>query len=324
MFSVVIPVRDKPHTIERTLDSLFAQSFTDFEAFLVGDPADRSLAMAARRSDPRLRIIHQVNCGPGSARNAGLAASRCDWIAFLDADDIWLPNHLAELDAIRASYPDAGLIGTSYIVSDRNGRFQPPANDRVTIARTDFFRSVGNGLNFLFTSSAAVRREVVDSLGGFANTNFGEDTEFWVRIAFALPVATSTRATAVYVRGTGGITDSGRDRWSIAPLASARDLSPAVGLAIDRYPSIESARVRRSVDLFIRRYFDWCLKTSISRGDVRTIRELRRIYWGRPTARHRLLLATAMLPDRPARALYSIGLRVKHLARQARILPSGP
>ncbi len=114
MFSIVIPVRDKPHTIARTLDSLFAQAFADFEAVLVGDPADESLAIAARSGDPRLRIVHQANCGQGAARNAGIEASRGDWIAFLDADDFWLPDHLSELHAIRSAFPEAGLIGTAF------------------------------------------------------------------------------------------------------------------------------------------------------------------------------------------------------------------
>jgi glycosyltransferase involved in cell wall biosynthesis len=318
MFSIVIPVRDKPHTIERTLDSLFAQSFADFEVVLVGDPADQSMAMAERSGDARIRVAHQVNCGQGPARNAGIQASRGDWIAFLDADDIWLPDHLAELDAIRSVHPEAGLIGTRFLISDERGRFRMPTNRRGTISRVDYFKAVGDGTNVLFTSSAAIPRVVVDRLGGFGGTHFGEDTEFWVRIALALPVATSTRATVVYVRGTGGITDTGRNRWAIAPLASARDISPAVRLAIDSYASIESTKLRRSLDRFIRRYFDWCLRASIAQGDLRTIRRLRQLYWGRPMAMHVLLLAIGMLPSRPARALYAIGFRIKALARRAR------
>ncbi|MEA3003983.1 MAG: hypothetical protein QOH81_2771 [Sphingomonadales bacterium] len=317
MFSIVIPVRDKPHFIARTLASVLAQTYPGFEIVLVGDPADESLAIASRTCDARLRIVHQANIGQGAARNAGIEASRGDWIAFLDADDLWFPDHLAVLDAVRTAHPDAGLIGTRFIDSDAQGRFDLPANPQGTIARVDYFDAVGRGGNILYTSSAAIPRLVFDRLGGFGNTHFGEDTEFWARIALDYPVAASTRATVVYIHGTGGIIDSGRDRWARASLASVRDISPAVALAVDSYASIESIRQRRSRDRFIRRYVDWCLRTSIAQRDLRTIRRLRHIYWGMPTPTHVLLLAIAMLPDRLAHALYTLGFRLKAAARRA-------
>ena len=106
MFSIVIPVHAKPHTILRTVESVLAQSFDSFELILVGDPGDESLAMAVRVPDRRMRIVHHANTGPGPARNAGIEAGVHDWIAFLDADDLWLPDHLAELDAVRGLHPE--------------------------------------------------------------------------------------------------------------------------------------------------------------------------------------------------------------------------
>jgi glycosyltransferase involved in cell wall biosynthesis len=318
MFSIVMPLRDKAHTIARTLDSVFDQSFADFEIVLVGDPGDESLAIAARTGDARMRIVHQPNIGQGAARNAGIEASRCDWIAFLDGDDLWLPDHLAELDAVRRAHPEAGLIGTRFVDSDASGDFELPADKAGMIGRIDYFGAVGGGGNVLHTSSAAIRRAVRDSIGGFRNTRFGEDSEYWARIAFAFPVAVSSRVTVVYLHGTGGITDTGRDRWAVAELASARDISPAAALAIDRHASIESAELRRSVGRYIRRYQDWCLRTSIALGDFRTVRRLRHIYWGRPTAPHVLLLAIGTLPNRAAGAIFMLGFRLKALWRRAR------
>jgi glycosyltransferase involved in cell wall biosynthesis len=317
MFSVVMPVRDKPHTIARTLESALAQSFADFELILVGDPADAGLGAAADHPDPRIRIVHHPVSGQGAARNAGIAAGRADWIAFLDADDLWLPDHLAELDSVRRAHPGAGLIGTNFIDSDWDAPLALPADRGSGIASIDYFDSIGTGANILFTSSAAIPRGTCDRLGGFGNTRFGEDTEYWARIAFAFPVAVSRRITSVYVHGTGGITDSGRARWA-GELTCARDISPAIALAIDRHPSIDSPALRRGVESYIRRYQDWCLRTSIAVGDIATVRRLRRIYWGRPSAGHIVLLAIGALPAPLARAAYGLGFRLKALLRRAR------
>jgi glycosyltransferase involved in cell wall biosynthesis len=311
MFSIVVPVRDKPHTIRRTLAGALAQSFADFELILVGDPGDESLAAAAQIADARIRLVHQPNIGQGPARNAGIEVSRSDWIAFLDADDLWLPDHLAELDAVRRAHPDAGLIGTCFVHSDDSGRFVLPEDRPGHIAVIDYFDAVGRGGAVLHTSSAAIPRIVHHRLGGFENTHFGEDSKYWARIAFSFPVAVSCRVTAVYLHGTGGITDTGHDRWSTSELASARDISPAVAFAIDRHGSIRSARQRRSVARYIRRYQDWCLRRSIALRDIGTVRRLRRIYWGRPSAIHALLLTIGMLPAPAASALFALGLRMK-------------
>ncbi len=313
-FSIVIPVHDKPHTIRRTLDSVLAQTFGDFELILVGEPGDSSLAIASATADPRMRIVHLANVGPGPTRNAGIEASRSDWIAFLDADDLWLPGHLAELDRIRRARPDAGLIATGFVHSDPDGRFTLPPDRAGSISEIDYFAAVGRGENAVHTSSAAIPRASFERFGGFRNTPLGEDHEYWARIAFERPVAVSSRVTVVYLHGTGGLTESGRGRWAKSELRSARDISPAVALAIDRHGSLPPER-RRGVALYIRRYQDWCLRTSIALRDVATIRRLRRIYWGRPSAAHVVLMGIALLPDGVAIRLYGFGLGLKAIRR---------
>ena len=120
MFSIVMPVWNKEEYVAATLTAALAQSFADFELIVVDDgSADRSMAIVRGFDDPRIRILVQANAGPGRARNAGIAAARHDWIAFLDADDLWLPDHLDELDRIRSRHPEAGLIGTAFAIGGR-------------------------------------------------------------------------------------------------------------------------------------------------------------------------------------------------------------
>jgi glycosyltransferase involved in cell wall biosynthesis len=311
MFSVVIPVHAKPHTIMRTMGSALAQAYGEFELILVGDPDDESLAAAARVPDRRIRILHHTNIGPGPARNAGIEASAHDWIAFLDADDLWLPGHLVELDRIRRLHPEAGLIGTSYLGTDAAGSFMEPGDHDGVIAPICYFEEVGRGRNVLCASTAAIRRKAYDRLGGFGNSRLGEDSEYWARIAFAFPVVVSTRVTAVYVHGTGGISDTSGDRWAAAELTSASDLCPSIALVIERYPQLESSELRGSIRRFIRSHFDWCLRSSASIRDFRTVRKIGRIYWGRPTLKHAALIAVAHLPEPLAKAACRLGLGLR-------------
>ena len=322
MFSIVMAVRDKPHTIQRTLQSVIAQDYHDWELILVGDPEDESMRISRRIADPRLRLLHQPNLRQGPARNAGLAASSHDWIAFLDADDVWLPNHLAELNVVRRQHPEAGLIGTHFVEADLSTPFRHPRQGASAIETIDYFGEVGGGRRSLCTSSAAISRTAWQQVGGFGDTHFGEDRMLWAAVALAFPVAVSRRTTVVYLRGTGGITDTGRDRWSRSPLERIGDLSPSVALVVDRLPDIESPALRRSIDSYIRRYCEMALRASVIRGDVAAVRRLRRIYWGRPPLLHRVLFAVALLPDRLAAALYAIGPMLRSV-RRSRPLRSG-
>src|SRR5919112_584138 len=109
MFTIVTPVFNKREMLREAVLSAVGQSYREFELILIDDGStDGSLESVADIDDPRLRILRQANGGASAARNAGLAAARHPWVAFLDADDWWLPGHLAELDRIRSHHPDAG------------------------------------------------------------------------------------------------------------------------------------------------------------------------------------------------------------------------
>src|SRR5712691_2909381 len=113
--SVVIPLYNKAAYIERTLDSIRRQTWTDFEVVVVNDGStDGSGAMAANFGDPRFRVVTQRNAGEGAARNRGIAESQADLIAFLDADDCWETSFLEAIAGLSARYPDAGILATGY------------------------------------------------------------------------------------------------------------------------------------------------------------------------------------------------------------------
>ena len=320
MFSVVMPLWNNRDTVAAAIGSALAQTYRDFELIVVDDGStDGSRALAAGFGDPRVRMLSQLNAGAGAARNAGMAAARAEWIAFLDADDLWLPDHLAELDRLRAGFPEAGLIGTSYLTSRRDGRYRAPRARPVRHERINYFERVAAGEHVLWTSSAAVPRRNLETVGDFGSGRTGEDTRYWLRIALELPVAVSTRRTAVYRRSPGGLSASTGDRWRGRPLRRPADVSHRVAFLLDRYPHVRP-ELRRGIELFVDQDFRWCLRASARIGDLATIRALAPLFPRPPRGLDRLLLAAARLPDAVARLFYRVGFATAPLARLARRL----
>jgi len=113
MFSVVIPLYNKSHIIDRTIVSVLTQTITDFELIIVNDGStDNSLNIIQKYlTDPRIKIVNQVNQGVSVARNNGVSVATFDYIAFLDGDDEWLPGYLAKVKEAIELYPNAGMFG---------------------------------------------------------------------------------------------------------------------------------------------------------------------------------------------------------------------
>jgi glycosyltransferase involved in cell wall biosynthesis len=316
MFSIVVPVYNKRALLRATVESALAQSFAEFELILVDDGStDGSLEAIADIADPRIRILRQENGGASAARNAGMAAARHDWIAFLDADDLWLPDHLSELDRIRSRFPEAGLIGTAFV---RGTAAALPAGGGGDISTIAYFEEVGRGRLPFWTSSAAVRADAARAVGGFNDDPIGQDSEYWARVAFDYPVAASTRATAIYRLATGGIIDGARYRWRGREIRSAADISSAAALVSERYEKLESLELRRSLDLYLDRFVRWCLEHSVEIGDVQTVRSLPPVFRTAPTRTQTWLMRAARLPQPVARAAFKAFLAASSFKRRLR------
>lgn len=116
-FSIIVPCYNLKPWIRACLDSVLAQSFSDWECIVVDDEStDGSggiLDEYAGRS-PRLRVIHQRNAGEGGARNAGLAVAQGEWVFFLDGDDVMAPNAMERLAEVIEKHPNENLIRFSF------------------------------------------------------------------------------------------------------------------------------------------------------------------------------------------------------------------
>lgn len=191
LVSVVIPAYNAATTIAATLRSVQAQTHAHMEILVVDDGStDDGPAIAQKfaTDDPRIRLIRQANAGVAAARNNGWKQAKSDYIAFVDADDLWTADKIErQLAALLAAGPDAGLAYSWYVMID--------AQDRVTY-RGEGPRFSGKVLDTLITnnfigngSAALVRRTAIEAAGGFepalrdADAQGCEDILFYCRVA---------------------------------------------------------------------------------------------------------------------------------------------
>ena len=114
-FSVVMPVYKVAPYIQTTLESLYRQTEPDFEIVVIDDGSpDETAEILSRQSDPRLRVFRQENAGASAARNRGIREARGRWVAFLDGDDAWVPNHLELARAALEAHPEYLWYGALY------------------------------------------------------------------------------------------------------------------------------------------------------------------------------------------------------------------
>lgn len=197
LVSVVIPAYNAARYLTGSIPSVLAQSWTDFELIVVNDGStDATEACVASYDDPRIRLVSQANRGLAGARNGGIRSARGEFVAFLDADDLWHPEKLACHVAHLQSHPAVGVSYSASAFMDDQGRdmhlMQSPKLTGVT-ARDVFLRNpVGNG------SAPVIRRRALDAIAFDAPTGAegerwyfderfrqSEDIECWLRIALS-------------------------------------------------------------------------------------------------------------------------------------------
>ena len=197
--SVVVPLYNKEDEIERCLRSILAQTVAEFEVVVIDDGStDQGPSRVLEVSDPRIRLIRQRNGGLADARNRGMAESRADWIAFLDADDQWRPEHLGQILALVEAHPSAGLAFTAFWI-DRGSRMrrrvQLSGRYRDRSGRIRNYFSIPSGKTL--PSACAVRKDAALEVGGFRQM-FGEDIDFFLRMAARWQVVYGGVATSVW------------------------------------------------------------------------------------------------------------------------------
>lgn len=239
--SVVVPLYNKAQSFPLTAGSVMAQTYENFEVVVIDDGStDESLAVASALGDARFRIIHQTNGGVSVARNRGVSEAKSDYIAFLDADDLWDPAHLATLAGLIERFPEAVMWGSGYR-PERDGatravKLHPAIANGGLI--DNYFQAATYGEQPFYSSSVCVRKDTLQRIGGFRpGLAHAEDLEVWARIALRGPVAFSPASTVTYCLDTE---NRAMDRWPALTLWPF-DASAASGTAFSQTDLAEHA-----------------------------------------------------------------------------------
>lgn len=184
-FSIVIPIYNVSEVIEDTLNSVYNQTFTDFEIIAVNDGStDNTLQILKRQTDKRLIILNKKNGGVSSARNAGILLSKGKYIAFLDADDIWANNHLESAKSFFDNNHDVSWYTANKVVCSMETKELPFALD----PRYKLHNFYISGSFYVHSSSVVIRRTALPTGNLFCEKlTFAEDLVAWRNIASRHP-----------------------------------------------------------------------------------------------------------------------------------------
>jgi len=214
--SVIIPVFNKAAYVTRALDSIANQTFEDFEVIVVDDGStDDSAKRASAHKDSRIRVLSQANAGPGAARNRGTAESRGELLAFLDADDEWLPDYLATgVRTFDEQGHDLATTTCGYIEFPGGFSTLPMWQKRGIIPGVQHVSATTSPvelsymLAYMSPCSTLARAEIVRKYGGFydkGECRFGEDSILWLKVLLNERVHFQLEPLACFHREASGL-----------------------------------------------------------------------------------------------------------------------
>ena len=187
--SVIIPVYNGEKYIEEALESVFAQTFQDFEVIVINDGSTDGTEQRLEKSRGRIIYITQPNMGQSASRRKGLAAANAPLIAFLDSDDLWLPKKLEQQVEFAQAHPEYGIVSTDVLSFNETGVVSPTLRKTYSISNGFVVEKLLFG-NWIPPSAAMVRRECFDMVRNFdlPPPEHGEDWLMWMQIAAHYPV----------------------------------------------------------------------------------------------------------------------------------------
>lgn len=191
--SVVVPAHNPGIYLRSAIESVIAQTFTDWDLVVVDDGSNEDLSYV-KDTDSRVRLIKQKNRGVSIARNVGIRESSGDLVAFLDADDLWMPTKLASQVAMMDSRLQVGLCHTNFHIVDAKLRLICKGYGE----RATNYRELLKGCGIL-NSSVMVRRTSVFDAGLFDPMMFfAQDYDLWLIIACFYEIARVPTVETLY------------------------------------------------------------------------------------------------------------------------------
>lgn len=295
--SVIIPVFNAARTVEQAIDTIRAQTFTDFEIVAVDDGSTDGSIEILRRYGDVVKILKQENRGPSAARNLAIANSSGEYLAFLDGDDWWKPEFLATMTEALEHDPQAVLAYCDLQLVDSLGRPFPTAL-RMSDGHAPTVEEMLDRLWPIVPSGVVVRRATLDSVGGYPESlRAFEDVYLWLLLREKGPFIYVPESLAVWrfahfpapLKPSGGQEAAGR-------------IFRQMVMARYRIDPIRHVRSRQRAPRSILGYIGL---DALAHGDRATARQafMRAIALDPYRIRNYLRLARTVLPAAMARAL---------------------
>ncbi|PZO18569.1 MAG: glycosyl transferase family 2 [Burkholderiales bacterium] len=207
--SVVIPVRDCKNFIQEAVRSVISQSFQDFEVLIIDDGSIDWNYKLLEELDARIQVICLTGTGVSHARNVGMQHAKGEFIAFLDADDVWFPGKLRAQIRYLDAHEEVGVVfgGFSRWITDESGVFIPAhrlmksceelVDNEVARSGWLYIRLLSGLL--VGMNTAVIRKSVYSTIGGFnEGMRLGEDYDFWLKASRVAEMHSLDGAVALY------------------------------------------------------------------------------------------------------------------------------
>ena len=186
LVSVIIPTYTRGWVIQEAIDSVLDQDFSDYELIVVDDGSDDNTPAALAAYEKKITVLRQSNKGVSAARNRGIAEASGQLIAFLDSDDLWLPQKLSTQVKFFQDHPDA-VISQTQERWVRNGVRVNPKKRHHKFSGMIFEQSLA--LCLVSPSAVMIKKSLFDTVGVFdENLPACEDYDLWLRISCRYPV----------------------------------------------------------------------------------------------------------------------------------------
>ncbi|MGR3310382.1 MAG: glycosyltransferase [Candidatus Brocadiales bacterium] len=208
--SVIIPTYNSATFLPEAIESVFAQTYKDYEIIVIDDGSTDNTKEVLNPYFDKIKYIYQQNHGAGSARNTGIKHSQGEYIAFLDADDIWLPEKLH----IQANYldnnPEIAMVYSQCLQVSTDGRLTKKRSRDRNLPSGEVFNILFLH-NFVFTSTVVVRNRVLSAIGLFDESfTISQDRDLWLRVAGEFKVSGIHKPLCKY-RNAGGSLSKNRE-----------------------------------------------------------------------------------------------------------------
>ena len=179
--SVIIATYNRAHYIKEAVDSVLAQTFKDYEIVIVDDGSTDATKQVLQEYGDKIRYFYQDNQGQAKALSHAVREAKGEYLAFIDDDDMWLPEKLAIQMQVFTTNGDIGLVASSMYLTDKNGNITSTWGKPADVKEN--FESLFEE-NIIGFPSVVVRKDLVNRVGGFDETLITtQDYDLWLRLS---------------------------------------------------------------------------------------------------------------------------------------------